>query len=465
MATQPHNGDAPPTRSAVLEDPRIQVPPEKAHSLTWLWLLLIVIVVAGLGWWGIAHILHARAAAMAATGAGAGARAVPVVAVKVHSGDLPLYIDGLGTVTPLNTVAIHTRVDGQLDQVAYAEGQMVKQGELLVQIDPRPFQVQKEQAEGSLIRDQALLKDAQLNLERYTTLLSQNVSVTQQQVDTQKALVAQYDGAVKTDQGQIDSAQLNITYCHVTAPLTGRIGLRLVDQGNIVHANDANPVAIITQMQPITVVFTVPEDSISRVIKAVAANPQGLLVEAWDRDLTAKLATGKLLAVDNQVDPSTGTVKIKAQFDNKNSELFPNEFVNARLLVDTLHQVTLVSSAAVQRGPNDIFAYVVGKDNVVELRHPLKLGPTEGEKTVIESGLSPGEVVVTDGVDKLQDKTQVSVRERTGKPGISTQPSATQPSTASGVMPAAGEERSAATQPAGQGAPHHTHHSDNGGAQ
>ncbi|HWE03964.1 MAG TPA: efflux RND transporter periplasmic adaptor subunit [Tepidisphaeraceae bacterium] len=458
--------------------------PPKSGGLWWVWLVIVLVILGVAGYFVVPRFFQTGAAA---AGAGRGGpRSVPVVAAKARKGDMPIYLDGLGTVTPINTVAVHTRVDGQLDQVLYTEGQMVKAGDLLVDIDPRPFQVQLTQAEGSLIRDQALLKDANANLVRYKKLLSQNFSVTQAQVDTQQALVTQYEGAVKTDQGTIDSAKLNLVYCKVTSPITGRVGLRLVDVGNIVHAADTNPLVVITQMQPISVVFTISEDHIAEIMKAVARNPK-LPVEAWDRNLTGKIATGTLLAVDNQVDQTNGNVKIKAIFDNSHFELFPNLFVNARLLTDTLKNVTIVPAAAVQRGPNSTFVYVVksgphsatqpaASETKTEAGTPpahkptqsvdirqVTIGPSEADQTVIETGLAPGEVVVTDGVDKLQQGTEVTVRDR-AKRGATTRPGDTQPSHENPLHPTtAGAETlelsttqpgEAATRPAGE---HHRH--------
>lgn len=351
---------------------------------------------------------------------------VPVVTSVVRKADMNLYLNGLGTVTAFYTVTLHSRVDGELIKVLFSEGQMVKQGDLLAEIDPRPFQVQLMQGEGQLAKDEAALKVNQLNLDRYNQLLRVH-QVTQQQVDEQIALVKQSMGAIETDKGTIDNAKLQLTYSKITAPITGRIGLRMVDPGNIVHASDMTGMAVITQLTPIALVFTIPQDDITEVQRKVNGG-QKLVVEAWDRDFQDKLASGSLLAVDNQVDATTGTVKLKAVFQNEDNLLFPNQFVNARLLIDTLPAAVLVPSAAVQRGPNSMFSYVVKADNTVELR-TVETGATEGDQTAIVSGLVPGETVVTDGVDKLESGTKVNTRSA----GASGTPAAADKNAAEGV--------------------------------
>ncbi len=332
---------------------------------------------------------------------------VPVVAVPVKQGSFIMYLSGLGTVTSLNTVTVKTRVDGELTKVLFKEGQLVSKGELLAEIDPRPFEVQLTQAEGALVRDKAQLENAKLDQERYRDLVKRDLIPTQQ-LDTQDALVHQLEGAIKTDQGQIDNARLQLTYARITAPISGRIGLRQVDQGNIVHASDAGGLAVITQMQPITIVFSLPEDSLSQVLGKLKSGTR-LSVEAYDRDQKQKLAEGTLLTVDNQIDPSTGTVKLKAQFPNRNNELFPNQFVNARLIIDVKPDALIVPSPAIQRGPQGAFVYVVRPDQTAEMR-PVTLGASQEGDALIASGLAAGEQVVVDGADRLRNGGKVEVK-------------------------------------------------------
>jgi membrane fusion protein, multidrug efflux system len=334
-------------------------------------------------------------------------RAVPVVATAAKQGDMSIYLTGLGTVTAFNTVTVRSRVDGYLIKVAFQEGQFVRQGELLAEIDPRPFQVQLAQAEGQMAKDQALLRNAKLDLERYKTLLEQD-SVTRQQLDTQLSAVTQAEGVIKSDQAAIDTAKLQLTYSRITSPISGRIGLRLVDQGNMIRAADQNGLAVIMQLQPIAVLFSIPQDNLPPVLKKMRSG-QPLAVELYNRDMGQKLATGTLLTIDNQIDPNTGTLRCKAVFPNEDNALFPNQFVNARLLVDTKQGATLVPTAAIQRSPQSTFVYVVKDDSTVEVRNVV-VGPTEGDQTAIDSGLAPGEVVVTEGVDRLQRGTKVAAR-------------------------------------------------------
>jgi multidrug efflux system membrane fusion protein len=380
-----------------------------------LWLRLVLgAVIVGVATWLI--LPRADPAQAAKAKAAAAQRAVPVVGLAARTGDLGIYVTGLGTVTPVKTVTVRSRVDGQLVNVAYREGQLVREGDLLAQIDPRPFHVQLLQAEGQLAKDEAALKNARIDLERYQVLMQQD-SIPRQQLDTQITTVNQDEAAIQSDQAQVESAKLNLTYCRITAPTSGRVGLRLVDPGNIVHASDANGLLVITQIQPITVVFAIPADGLPAVLRETRAG-RHLAVEAWDRDLKSRLAAGSLLAVDNQIDPTTGTVKIKALFPNEDVALYPNQFVNARLLVDTLRGVTLIPTAGLQRSPQSTFVYVVRSDSTADLRN-VEVRLTEGDDTAIRGGVSAGEIVVVDGVDKLQPGAKVTV----SSPGGARKPS------------------------------------------
>ena len=333
-------------------------------------------------------------------------RPLPVQAAVVKSGDIDVFINALGTVTARNTATVKARVDGQLVRIAFHEGQLVKQNQVLAEIDPRPFQVQLDQAKGQLIRDQALLANAKLDFERYRGLLAKD-SIAKQQVDAQEALVRQYEGVVLSDRAQVDNAQLQLGFTHITAPVPGRLGLRQIDAGNMIHGTDANGLVVITQTQPIDVIFTIPAADIAAVLARLHAGAT-LAVDAIDRDGKTKLETGKLLSVDNQIDVATGTVKLKAEFANSGDKLFPNQFVNARLRVETRHDAILAPVAAIQRGTQRTFVYVVGQEQMVSTR-PITLGPVSGDIVAIEKGLAAGEQVVTDGTDKLRDGVKVTV--------------------------------------------------------
>ncbi len=327
---------------------------------------------------------------------------------------MPVFQEGLGNVQASNTVSVKSRVDGQIVQVAFREGQSVKQGDLLIVIDPRPYQVQLEQAQAALARDQAQLKNAQLDFQRYQNLSKEGV-IAQQQFDAQRALVGQLEGTVQTDQAAIDNAKLQLTYTRITSPVNGRIGLRLIDLGNMVHAADTNPLLVVTQLQPIAVVFTLPEDVLPNVAKHMRSGT--LQVDAYSRDDTTKLATGKLLTIDNQIDQTTGTGKLKAMFDNTENALWPNQFVNAHLLLETRRGVTVVPAAAIQRGPQGgTFTYLVKPDKTVEVR-PINVAFTQANLSAIDSGLAPGELVVTDGQDKLQNGSRVEPHFGNSTPG------------------------------------------------
>jgi multidrug efflux system membrane fusion protein len=372
----------------------------------WRWRLLIAAVVAALAYLIVPRLMPAQAP-RAAT-AQAPARGIPVVAAIATTGDMGVYLTGLGTATPLKTVTVQSRVDGELIKVAFREGQLVREGDQLAELDPRPFQVQLAQAQGQAAKDAAALENARVDLKRYQVLVEED-SAPRQQLDSQAATVNQLEGTLQSDQAQIESAKLNLTYSRITAPIGGRVGLRLVDPGNMVHASDQKGLVVITQLQPIALVFTIPEDSLPQVLPQVRAGRR-LPVQAYDRDLTQKIADGSLLSVDNQIDQTTGTVKLKAEFPNRDDALFPNQFVNARLVVDTIRGTVIVPSAAIQRSPQSTFVYVVKPDNTVETR-TVVVRHSEGDQTAISRGVAAGERVVVDGVDKLQQGAKVEVRQ------------------------------------------------------
>jgi multidrug efflux system membrane fusion protein len=382
-----------------------------SKSRWWLWIVILAVVAIGI-WYYRGHSTSeadGKAATGTGTGKGKGAGAagmtVPVVVATAQKGDLPVYLIGLGSVTAFNTVTVRSRVDGQIVKVNFTEGQFVHAGDALIEIDPRPYQVMLEQAEGQLAKDQAQLHDVQVDFERYTLLFNEGV-IAKQQVDTQQAQVGQYQGAIKADQATIDNAKLQLVYSRITAPISGRVGLRLVDQGNIVHSSDTTGLLVITQLQPISVIFTLPQDQLQQVLVKLRGGGQ-LPVEAYGRDDLTKIADGKLATIDNAIDPTTGTYKLKSIFSNENNVLFPNQFVNVHMLVDTKRGLNIIPAAAIQRGPQGTYVYVVSGGNTANIR-TVTIAQTTGNDIGISSGLNPGDVVVIDGTDKLQDGSKVA---------------------------------------------------------
>ena len=381
---------------------------EKRRSLRGAWVVILVLLLAAAG--ATVFFLQPSAPQLPTGRRGIDpTRPTPVVAAAAQTGDVNIYLSGLGTAMPLKTVTVRSRVDGELVKVLFREGQVVKEGDLLAEIDPRPYQAQLAQFEGQMARDQALLANARIDVERYRTLYAQD-SIAKQQVDTQEALVRQYEGTIKFDQGQIDNAKLQLIYSRITAPITGRLGLRLVDPGNIVRAGDANGLVVITQLQPMTAIFTIPQDNLPGVMQRLRSGER-LPVEAYDREQKKKLASGALASVDNQIDPATGTIKLRAQFPNEDASLFPNQFVNVRMLLDTRRGATLVPNAAVVRGGQGTFVYAIKEDRTVELRK-VSVGMAEGDNVSVESGLAPGELVVVEGSDRLRDGAKVEIPDR-----------------------------------------------------
>ena len=409
------------------------VAPPRRRASAYVVALIALLLVGGTAW----YVLTPRTPDAVATKGGFGGRrgggdavargSLPVAVAAVRTEDFPLYQNALGNVAARNTVTVRPRVDGQLARVLFREGEIAKAGDLLAEIDPRPFEVQVTQANGQLARDEAQLVNARIDLERYRTLLAQD-SIAKQQVDTQEALVRQYQGTVEADRGAVANARLQLSYTKITAPIGGRLGLRQVDVGNMVHTSDANGLVVITQVQPIAVVFSIPEDRLPAVRKRLA-NDATLPVDAYDRDGKVKLASGRLLTIDNQIDPATGTIKLKAEFPNDDSALFPNQFVNVRMHVDTLPDALIVPTPAVQRGAPGTFVYRVNANDTVSVQ-PVKLGPVDGEKSVAVEGLKAGDRVVVDGTDKLRDGAAIEPVDRNASAAAAA--AATSPRTGAG---------------------------------
>jgi membrane fusion protein, multidrug efflux system len=365
-----------------------------------VWIVIIVLVILAV----VAYRLHSSSVAASKSKDPSNA-AISVGVSAVQKRDVPYFLTGLGTVTALNTVTLHSRVDGQIMAVFFREGQFVHKGDVLAEIDTRPFQVALEQAEGQLAKDVATQNNAKTDLSRYQQLWQAGV-IPRQQLDSQQATVSQFDGAIKSDQAAIDNQKLQLTYCRITSPIDGRVGLRLVDAGNIVHASDTNGMIVITQVEPIAVVFTLPEDTLPQVVAQMKGSRQ-LAVEAYSRDNDTMIAEGRLLTIDNQIDPTTGTIKLKAQFDNRGLALWPNQFVNARLLINVRQNALVIPTAAVQSGTQGPFVYVLGSDNKVQVRS-VQVDFAQGNISVVRQGVTPGEQIVVDGADKLQSDAAVT---------------------------------------------------------
>ncbi len=405
---------------------------DKPKKSGWLWVLVLIVLAGGAYYY---YKSRPSSESKAAPAPGAKLATLGTVSVAVTSAmkqNVPYYLSGLGSVTAFNTVTVKSRVDGELQKVNFTEGQFVHDGDLLAEIDPRPFQVALEQMEGQLFRDQAQLNNARVDFKRYDQLAKEGV-IASQQVDTQNATVGQLEGAVRADQAQIDNEKLQLVYCKITAPLTGRVGLRLVDQGNMIHATDPNGLVVITQVQPIAVLFTLPEDNLPEVIQHMKS--EQLSVEAYSRDDQAMLASGKLLTVDNQIDPTTGTVRFKAAFDNRDLSLWPNQFVNTRLMLAVRKDAIVVPLAAIQRGTQGSYVYTVkaGKANM----QPVKVDLTQGNIALIATGVSVGDQVVVDGQERLQSGTPVEVHDASPS-GSGASPAA---------FPAPGKDSSPSTAP------------------
>jgi multidrug efflux system membrane fusion protein len=418
-----------PPGGAVSERPRRR----RSRLQPFFWLLLAVAIVGAGVWYFPRPEPQQKNAGRPPAGA-----PIPVGVAPVVKGDIPVMLSQLGTVTPLAAVTVKTQISGYLTEVAFQEGQMVKKGDFLAQIDPRPYQVALEQAEAQFAKDQALLQNARIDLQRYNTLVAQN-SIARQTRDTQVSLVAQYEATVQADQAQINAQKLNLSYCHIVSPVTGRVGLRQVDPGNYVQTSDPNGIVVVTQLQPISVIFTLPEDNLPEVFKRWHAGAV-LPVITYDRSGSVELDKGTLNTIDNQIDTTTGTVKLRAIFNNDQWVLFPNQFVNVQLVVDTLHNVDIVPTAAIQRGAPGTFVYVVKPDRTAAVQK-VKLGPADGQRVAILSGLGPGESVVVDGTDRLRDGAKVTLASAEN-PGSAANSAAEQASPAGTTTPAPAAQRS-----------------------
>lgn len=380
-------------------DHSTSTPHSPGNNRKWKWVLIVVIILGA----GTFYFLRQSKQKASNIQADPAPRAVPVSTAAAKKGDIGVYINALGTVTPVYTDTITSRVQGEIVNVYYQEGQLVHKGDPLLDIDPRPYHAQLNEVEGQLAHDQALLNEAKIDLSRYQSAYEQN-AIAKQQVDDQEQTVFQYEGTVKNDQGQVENAQVNLVYCHITSPIEGRVGLRLVDPGNIVQANSTTPLVVVTQLQPITVIFSVAEDYLPQIQEQMHKG-QRMLVDAFDREQQKKIATGSLLTMDNQIDPTTGTLKLKAIFQNEDNSLFANQFVNARLLVDTEHGQTLIPTSAIQRNSQGAFVYVIKPDHTASL-HTIKIGTSNADLSAVD-GVQPGDVVAIAGFDKLQDGVKV----------------------------------------------------------
>ena len=370
-------------------------------SRWWIWLIFAVVLIVVAVWW-----IRRGASPQAKTSGDATSRPVLISTATAHQGDIGIYLNALGTVTPVYTVTVTSRVQGEITQVYYQEGQMVQKGDPLIEIDPRPYQAALTQAEGQLAHDQAVLNEAKIDLERYQQAFTRN-AIAKQQLDDQQQVVLQDEGTVKNDEGQLANAKVNLVYTHITAPIAGRVGLRLIDPGNIVQANSTTSLVVITQLQPITVIFSIAEDQLSQIQQQLRKGKK-LPVDAFDRAGSTRLASGTLLTLDNVIDPTTGTLKLKAIFDNKDGALFPSQFVNVKLLVDTQHNMTLIPTPAIQRSAQGAFVYVIKNDQTASMR-TITPGTTDGSVTAVQ-GVEPQDVVAVNGFDKLQDGAKVTVR-------------------------------------------------------